>query len=276
MKQYLDLLSYVFENGIKRSIDVQGVGNKAILGYENRFDLSKGFPLLTTKKVNFHYVLGELLWFLTGESRVDFLRKNNIPIWDSWATKEVCDQVGLKEGDFGPIYGPQWIHWKRRDGNEINQIKDLVEEIMSYPYSKRMMVTSWNPEDVAADRVFIAPCHGIFKCCVLGNKLHLHMFQRSADVFVGVPFNIASYSLLLMMLAQVTGYEPGEFVHTTSDTHLYLNLIKQTKIQLQRKPKQLPKVNINPEVKNIFDFTFEDFELVGYDPHKFIKVPVAL
>ncbi|MDP2946341.1 MAG: thymidylate synthase [bacterium] len=276
MKQYLDLLRYVLANGKHRLVDAQGVGNIAVLGYQMRFSLAdgNGFPLLTTKRIPFRFVVGELIWFLRGERRVDFLRKNNITIWDPWATKEACERYGLEEGDLGRIYGPQWIHWLKRDGGEINQIANLVESLKKDPNSKRHMVTAWNPEDV--DGVFVAPCHGIFKCFVVDGVLSLHLFQRSADVFIGVPFNIASYSLLLLMLAQVTGLKTGEFVHTTSDTHIYLNHVDQVKLQLSREPRPLPRIRLNAEVKDIFKFTFDDFRLEDYDPYPHISAPVGI
>lgn len=276
MKQYLDLLRYVLANGRLRTTDTQGVGNIAVLGYQNRFSLTEGsgFPLLTTKKIPFRYVIGELLWFLSGESRVDFLRKNKITIWDPWATKEACERYGLEEGDLGRIYGPQWIHWLKRDGGEINQIANLINGLKEDPYSKRHKVTAWNPEDI--DSVFVAPCHGDFKCFVTDDMVSLHLCQRSADVFIGVPFNIASYALLLLMIAQVTGLKPGEFVHTTSDTHIYLNHIEQSRLQLTREPRPLPQLKINPDVKDIFKFTFSDFKLEGYDPFPHIPAPVGV
>ncbi|MFH1346936.1 MAG: thymidylate synthase [Spirochaetota bacterium] len=276
MRQYLDLLRYVLENGGRRAIDVQGVGNIAVLGYQNRFSLAEGsgFPLLTTKKIPFRYVVGELLWFLSGESRIDFLRKNKITIWDPWATKEACERYGLEEGDLGRIYGPQWIHWLKRDGGEINQIANLVKGLRDDPCSKRHKVIAWNPEDV--DSVFVAPCHGDFKCFVVDDMVSLHLCQRSADVFLGVPFNIASYALLLLMIAQVTGLRPGEFVHTTSDTHIYFNHIEQSRLQLTREPRPLPRLAINPDVKDIFNFTFDDFKLEGYNPYPNIPAPVGV
>ncbi|MFA5098700.1 MAG: thymidylate synthase [Candidatus Paceibacterota bacterium] len=274
MKQYLDLLRHVLANGRLRKTDTQGVGNIAVLGHTMRFRMDDGFPLMTTKKIPFRYVVGELLWFLKGESRVDFLKENKIPIWDMWATKEACAQYGLEEGDLGRIYGPQWIHWKKRDGGEINQIARLIEGLKNDPNSKRHKVIAWNPEDV--DSVFVAPCHGDFKCFVADGKVSLHLCQRSADVFIGVPFNIASYALLLMMIAQVTGLKADEFVHTTSDTHVFLNHIDQARMQLGREPKPLPRVTLNPDVKDIFKFTFTDFKLEGYDPHPHIPAPVGL
>lgn len=273
MKQYLELLKDVFENGRQKS-DPQGVGNIAVCGRMMRFSMKDGFPLLTTKKINFRYVLGELLWFLRGDSRIDFLEENKIPVWDPWATKKVCEKYGLEEGDLGRIYGPQWIHWKKRNGAEINQIAKLVEDLKKNPDSRRHMVTAWNPEDV--DDVAVAPCHGTFKCFVVDGEISINLWQRSADVFIGIPYNIASYSLLLLMLAQVTGLKAGEFIHMMSDTHIYLNHLEQAKIQLRREPRPLPKLLINLEVKDIFKFTFEDFKLQDYDPHSFIAAEVGI
>lgn len=275
MKKYLDVLADVLQNGVLRKSDPQGVGSIAVFVREMRFAMSDGFPLVTTKKVNFRYVLGELLWFLRGDRRVDFLKENKIPIWDPWAKKEVCERYSLEEGDLGPIYGPQWIHWKKRDGGEINQIANLVRSLKDNPDScRRHVVTAWNPEDV--DSVAVAPCHYLFKCFVADGILSIHLTQRSADFFIGVPYNIASYATLLTMLAQVTGLRAGELVITTEDTHVYLNTISQAKLQLSREPRPLPRLTINPDVKDIFKFTFEDFEIAGYDPHPFISAEVAV
>ncbi len=273
MKQYLDLLKDVLENGQGKS-DPHGVGSIAVCGRQARFDLTKGFPLLTTKKLSFKFIVHELLWFLSGDSRVDYLRKNGVTIWDEWATEELCKRYGREEGDLGPIYGPQWRHWGKRDGGEIDQIQNLIDSLKAHPDWRRHMVTSWNPEDV--DNVFVAPCHGIFKCFAVNGELSLHMFQRSADVFLGVPYNIASYSLLLMMIAQVTEMKAKEFIHTTSDTHIYMNHFEQAKLQLTRIPRELPKVKLNPAIKNIFDFKFEDFTLENYNPDPSIKADVAI
>ena len=273
MRQYLELVNDVLKNGRLRKTDAQGIGNIAVFVRTMRFDLSEGFPLMTTKKINFKYVLGELLWFLRGDSRVDFLHENNIPIWDTWATKECCDLYGLEEGDCGRIYGPQWIHWLCRDGKEINQIQRLVNGLINNPDSKRHKVVAYNPEDI--DSVFVAPCHGDFKCFVADGVLDLHLCQRSADVPIGVPFNIPSYAMLLMMLAQVTGLKAGELIVTTQDTHIYLNQIEPMKIQMEREPKKLPALKLNPDIKNIFEFGLDDFELEGYNPDPFIKIPVG-
>ncbi|MGC9610697.1 MAG: thymidylate synthase [Minisyncoccia bacterium] len=272
MKQYLDLMEHVLVNG-KQKKDPQGVGNLAVFFYAMHFWPAKEFPLITTKKINLRYVVGELLWFLRGDTRIDFLKENKIPIWDPWATKEVCEKYGLKEGDVGRIYPAQWIHWGKRDGGEINQIAELVRDLKENPDSRRHMVTSWNPEDL---NVPVAPCHGIFKCFVAEGELSLCLIQRSADVFIGVPFNIASYSLLLLMLAQVTGLKPGEFIHVLLDTHIYLDHIDQVKLQLSRDCRPLPHIFLNPSVNDIFGFNFDDFKLEGYNPHPYIRAEVGV
>jgi len=272
-QQYLDLLEDVLTNGKPKS-NLQGIGDIAVFCRQMRFRPAQEFPLLTTKKLPFRWIVGELLWFLSGSSRWDFLHQHKIDIWDEWGREEVASIYGLKEGDLGRIYGPQWIHWLKRDGGEINQIARLVEELKTYPDSRRLKVTAWNPEDV--DLVAVAPCHGDFKCFVTEGELSLNMVQRSCDVFLGVPFNIACYSLLLMMLAQVTGLRCGEFVHSLQDTHLYLNHIEQAKLQLQRKPRPLPFVVLNPFVRDIFGFDFPDFVLEGYDPYPNIKADVGI
>lgn len=273
MRQYLDLLEDVLKNGQGKT-DPHGVGSIAVCGRQMRFDLTKGLPFLTTKKLSFKFIAHELLWFLKGDSRVDYLHEHGVTIWDEWATEEIAGKYGLKEGDLGKIYGPQWRHWKTTDGREIDQIQDLIDSLKTHPDWRRHMVTAWNPEDV--DKVFVAPCHGIFKCFAVNGELSLHLFQRSGDVFLGIPYNIASYSLLLLMIAQVTDMKAKEFIHTISDAHIYNNHIEQVKIQLGRKPKSLPTLKINPKVKNIFDFKFEDFTLEGYDPHPNIKADVAI
>lgn len=273
MQQYLDLLDDVLTNG-KRLSDPKGLGNLSVLGRHMRFNMADGFPLITTKKVNFSYVMHELLWFLSGETRMDYLKRHKVPIWDPWATKEKCAKYSREAGDLGPIYGYQWRHWQKRDGGEIDQIRNLINEINLRKYSKRMIVTAWNPEDVEV--VTIAPCHVMFKCYIEGNNLSLHLFQRAADVFIGVPYNIASYALLLYLLAQVTNLQPKELVYTTSDTHLYINCLEQVRLQLQRSPRLLPSLQLNKSVRDIFKFTGRDIKLVGYDPHPFIKAPVAI
>jgi thymidylate synthase len=272
-QQYLDLLKNVLDNGQGKS-DPHGVGSIAVCGSMSRYNLDDGFPLLTTKKLSFKFIVHELLWFLSGESRTDYLKANGVTIWDEWATKENAAKYGLEEGDLGPIYGPQWRHWKTTTGGEIDQIQRLIDGLKEHPDWRRHMVTAWNPEFV--DSVFVAPCHGIFKCFAVNGELSLHMFQRSADVFLGVPYNIASYSLLLMMIAQVTGMKAKEFVHTTSDTHIYNNHFEQAREQLTRQPLPFPRVTLNPDIKNIFDFKFEDFTLHDYQAHGSIKAPIAI
>lgn len=273
MKQYLDLLKYVLENGEKKG-DPQGIGNIAVCGYQMRFKIDQSFPLLTTKKVHLKSIIYELLWFLRGDTNVKYLQDHGVTIWNEWATSEVCAKYNLPPGELGPIYGEKWRRWKKRDGGVIDQISDAIEEIKTNPDSRRLVVTSWDPEDV--DKVFVAPCHCFFKFFVAEGKLSLHLFQRSCDVFLGVPFNIASYSLLLMMTAQATGLKAYEFIHTLSDAHIYLNHIDQAKLQLTRTPRSLPKMILNPKIKNIFDFVYEDFTLEGYDPHPSIKGEIAI
>lgn len=274
MRQYLDLLEDVLENGKGKS-DPHGVGSIAVCGRTMRFDLSKGeFPMLTTKKLSFKFIAYELLWFLRGDSNVQFLHDHGVTIWDEWATPEITKKMHLPLGDVGRIYGAQWRHWKTTDGKEIDQIKNLISGLKEHPDWRRHMVTAWNPEDV--DKVFVAPCHGIFKCFAVDGELSLHLFQRSADVFLGVPYNIASYSLLLLMIAQVTGLKPKEFIHTMSDVHIYNNHFEQAKEQLKREPKSLPKIKINPNIKDIFDFKYEDFTLVDYNADPNIKASVAI
>lgn len=274
MRQYLDLLKDVLENGQGKS-DPHGVGSIAVCGRTLRFDLSKGeFPLLTTKKLHFKSIAYELLWFLRGDTSTKFLKDNNVSIWDEWVTPEICKKLGLPDGDVGRIYGAQWRHWKKTDGGEIDQIKNLIDGLKQHPDWRRHMVSAWNPEDI--DKVFVAPCHGIFKCFAVNGELSLHLFQRSADVFLGVPYNIASYSLLLLMIAQVTGMKPKEFIHTMSDVHIYNNHFEQVKEQLKREPKSLPKLKINPEIKDIFDFKYEDFTLIDYNADPNIKAEVAI
>ncbi len=276
MQQFLDLVDTVLRTG-KRKKDPQGVGNIAILGYTMRFRMEEGFPLITTRslKGSWKALVHELLWFLSGSSHVNDLHKHGVHLWDAWATQEICERLGFPTGELGPIYGPQWRRWKKSDGGTIDQITNVVDEIKRFPDSRRLVVTAWNPEDV--EKVFVAPCHCFFKFFVAEGELSLHLFQRSADVIIGVPFNIASYSLLLIMVAQVTGLRAGELVHTLSDTHIYLNQIPAARLQLQREPRTLPNVRINPEINDITRFRFEDFSLLDYDPHPPIKeIPVAL
>ncbi len=274
MKQYLDLMRHVMEHGTDKS-DRTGVGTRSVFGYQMRFDLQEGFPLVTTKKIHLRSVIYELLWFLKGETNIKYLRENKVRIWDPWANEN---------GDLGPVYGAQWRNWNNAG---IDQIKNLVETIRKNPDSRRMMVTAWNPEvmpdsgkthkqNIAEGKAVLPPCHAFWQVYVANGKLSLQLYQRSADVFIGVPFNIASYALLTMMLAQVTGYEPGEFIHTFGDTHIYKNHFEQVREQLSREPRPLPKMYINPDVRCIFDFTYDDFHLEGYNPHPHIKAPVAI
>lgn len=277
MRQYLDLLEDVLENGARRKMTPQGTSDISVFVREKRYPVSAdAFPILTTKKIGFHGVVVELLWFLTGESTWDYLHEHGVHFWDQWATEEVASRYGLKEGEFGPIYGPNWIHWPDGKGGEVNQIQNLVDGLRKYPYSRRHKVIAYNPATI--DDVMVAPCHGNFKCYVNPetDELDLHMTQRSADVPIGVPFNITSYSLLLMILAQVTGLKPGTFIHTTEDTHVYENQIEPVSVQFKRELRALPRLKMNPDVKDIFEFTPDDFELEGYDPHPFIKIPVGI
>ncbi|MCQ2167424.1 MAG: thymidylate synthase [Bacteroidales bacterium] len=264
MKQYLDLLQKILDEGVEKS-DRTGVGTKSIFGHQMRFDLQEGFPLLTTKKVHLKSIIYELLWFISGSTNVRWLQENKVSIWDEWADEN---------GDLGPVYGKQWRSWQTPDGRSIDQLSQVIETIRNNPDSRRIIVCAWNPSDV--DRMALPPCHCFFQFYVADGKLSCQLYQRSADTFLGVPFNIASYALLTMMVAQVCGLKPGEFVHTTGDTHLYLNHLEQAREQLSRQPRTLPQMKMNPEVKSIFDFKYEDFELVGYDPWPAIKAPVAV
>jgi len=273
MKQYLDLLKYVLENGEKKG-DPQGVGNIAVCGYQMRFKMDQGFPFLTTKKMPLKSIIYELLWFLRGDTNVKYLQDHGVTIWDEWATPEATAKYNLPPGELGPIYGEKWRHWKKREGGEIDQIANVIEDLKRNPDSRRLVVTSWDPEDV--DKVFVAPCHCFFKFFHAQGKLSLHLFQRSCDIFLGVPFNIASYSLLLMMAAQATGLKAHEFVHTLSDAHIYLNHIEQAKLQLTREPRPLPGMILNPKIKNIFDFDYEDFKIEGYDPYPAIRAEIGV
>lgn len=275
MRQYLELVEHVLKNG-QRKTDPQKVGNIAVCGYQMRFNLDAGFPLLTTRsmKGSWKAMIYELLWFLSGSTKTSDLNKDGVHLWDIWATPEICGPLGLAPGDLGPIYGKQWRAFNGGGDKPVDQITNVINDLKRSPDSRRLVVTSWNPVD--ADRVFVAPCHCFFKFFHADGELSLHLFQRSADVPIGVPFNIAEYALLLMMVAQVTGLKAKEFVHTLSDTHIYLDQIDQMKELLVREPRALPRVRINPNVKNIFDFKFEDFELVDYDSHPSMKIPVAL
>ena len=264
MKQYLDLLREIRDNGVTKT-DRTGVGTKSIFGHQMRFNLQDGFPLLTTKKVFLKGIIYELLWFLKGDTNIKFLTDHNVHIWDEWADEN---------GDLGYVYGKQWRSWETTDGRVIDQISQVVDLIKYHPNSRRILVTAWNPAEI--DKMALPPCHCLFQFYVADGKLSCQLYQRSADTFLGVPFNIASYALLTMMLAQVCGLEPGEFIHTTGDTHIYLNHLEQVNEQLSREPRPLPKMIINPDVKSIFDFKYEDFKLEGYDPYPAIKAPVAV
>ena len=264
MQQYLDLMRLVRDQGAAKS-DRTGTGTVSIFGHQMRFDLAEGFPLVTTKKLHMKSILHELIWFLAGDTNTAYLKRNGVSIWDEWADEQ---------GDLGPVYGKQWRSWAAPDGRTIDQIRDAVETIRTNPDSRRIIVSAWNPADIPA--MALAPCHCLFQFYVANGKLSCQLYQRSADVFLGVPFNIASYAALTLMMAQVTGLRPGEFVHTFGDTHLYLNHLEQAELQLSRAPRSLPKLEVNPDVRSIFDFKYEDFRLVGYDPHPHIKAPVAV
>lgn len=264
MKQYHDLLRHVLENGVKKS-DRTGTGTISVFGYQMRFNLADGFPALTTKKLHLRSIIHELLWFLKGDTNIRYLHENNVTIWDEWADAD---------GNLGPVYGHQWRKWESNDGKVIDQVSQIVGMIKNDPDSRRLIVSAWNVGDL--HKMALPPCHLLFQFYIADGKLSCQLYQRSADIFIGVPFNIASYSLLTMMIAQVTGLEPGEFIHTFGDAHIYLNHIKQAELQLTREPKPLPVMKINPEITNIFDFRYEDFELTGYDAHPHIKAPVAV
>ena len=264
MKQYLDLLRHIIETGADKS-DRTGTGTRSVFGYQMRFDLSAGFPCLTTKKLHLRSIIIELLWFLSGDTNVAFLRENGVRIWDEWADEN---------GDLGPVYGRQWRSWPGRDGQSIDQMARLVEQLKTNPDSRRHIISAWNVADV--DSMALPPCHCLFQFYVAGGKLSCQLYQRSADVFLGVPFNIASYALLTMMLAQVCDLSPGDFIHTFGDAHLYKNHMDQAKLQLERTPRALPTMKINPDVKNLFEFKYEDFELVDYNPHPHIKAEVSV
>jgi thymidylate synthase len=264
MRQYHDLLRRVLEEGARKS-DRTGTGTLSVFGHQMRFDLAEGFPLVTTKKLHVKSIIHELLWFLAGDTNTRYLTENGVRIWDEWADEK---------GDLGPVYGKQWRSWATPDGRVIDQISDVVAAIKKTPDSRRLIVSAWNPADI--DRMALAPCHCLFQFYVVGGKLSCQLYQRSGDSFLGVPFNIASYALLTLMMAQVTGLKPGEFVHTLGDAHLYVNHIDQAREQLRREPRKLPTMQLNPEVHRIFDFVYGDFELVGYDPHPHIKAEVAV
>lgn len=264
MQQYLNLLNRILTEGIQKG-DRTGTGTLSIFGHQMRFDLRDGFPLLTTKKLHLKSIIYELLWFLRGDTNVRYLQEHGVRIWNEWADEN---------GELGPVYGHQWRSWPDYKGGTIDQIKNVVDMIKHNPDSRRMLVTAWNPAEV--EDMALPPCHCLFQFYVADGRLSLQLYQRSADSFLGVPFNIASYALLLQMIAQVTGLEAGEFIHTTGDTHLYLNHLEQAKLQLTREPRPLPKMKINPDVKDIFDFKYEDFELIGYDPLPHISGVVAV
>lgn len=264
MKQYHDLLELILNTGAEKS-DRTGTGTLSVFGHQMRFDLSKGFPLITTKKVHVRSIFHELLWFLKGDTNIKYLTDNKVTIWDEWADEN---------GNLGPVYGKQWRSWETTDGRTIDQIAQVVEQIKTNPDSRRLMVIAYNPADV--DKMALPPCHAFFQFYVANGKLSLQMYQRSADVFLGVPFNIASYALLCMMVAQVTGLQPGDFIHTLGDAHLYSNHLEQARLQLTREEKPLPRLILNPDVKNLFDFTYDDFQIVGYEPHPAIKADVAV
>ncbi|WP_024303810.1 thymidylate synthase [Pseudogulbenkiania sp. MAI-1] len=264
MRQYLDLISHVLEHGHQKS-DRTGTGTLSVFGYQMRFDLKEWFPLITTKKLHLKSIVHELLWFLKGDTNIRYLKDNGVSIWDEWADEN---------GDLGPVYGYQWRSWPAPDGGHIDQIAKVVEMIRKNPDSRRLIVSAWNPALV--DKMALPPCHALFQFYVADGRLSCQLYQRSADIFLGVPFNIASYALLTMMVAQVCGLKPGEFVHTLGDAHLYLNHLEQAKLQLQREPRPLPTMKINPDVTDLFAFRFEDFTLEGYDPHPHIKAKVAV
>ncbi|MBL8639837.1 MAG: thymidylate synthase [Alphaproteobacteria bacterium] len=264
MQQYHDLLRHVLANGTKKS-DRTGTGTISVFGYQMRFRMEDGFPLLTTKKVHTKSVIHELLWFLKGETNIKYLKDNGVSIWDEWADEN---------GDLGPVYGSQWRSWPAPDGRHIDQIANLIHDIKTNPDSRRLMVTAWNPAEIG--KMALPPCHCLFQFYVADGRLSCQLYQRSADIFLGVPFNIASYALLLEMVAQVCGLKAGDFVHTLGDAHIYLNHMEQIELQLSRDPRPLPAIHLNPHVTNLFDFKYEDFELVGYDPHPAIKAAVAV
>lgn len=264
MKQYLDLLRHVRQNGVRKE-DRTGTGTLSVFGYQMRFDLSAGFPAVTTKKLHFRSIIHELLWFLQGDTNIAYLRENGVSIWDEWADEN---------GNLGPVYGQQWRSWGRRDGSTIDQISQAVDTIKRDPDSRRIIVSAWNVGEL--DQMKLAPCHAFFQFYVANGKLSCQLYQRSADIFLGVPFNIASYALLTQMMAQVTGLKVGDFVHTLGDAHLYSNHFTQADTQLKREPHPLPKMQLNPDIASIFDFKFEDFQLIDYQCHPAIKAPVAV
>ena len=264
MKQYLDLMRHVRDHGVEKG-DRTGTGTRSVFGYQMRFDLAEGFPVVTTKKLHLRSIIHELLWFLKGDTNIQYLKDNGVSIWDEWADEN---------GELGPVYGAQWRSWPTADGRHIDQISQVIEQIKNNPDSRRIIVSAWNVGEL--DKMALPPCHAFFQFYVAEGKLSCQLYQRSADIFLGVPFNIASYALLTMMMAQVTGLQPGEFVHTLGDAHLYSNHLQQADEQLKRTPYPLPIMKINPDVTDLFAFRFEDFELVGYECHPHIKAPVAV
>jgi len=264
MKQYLDLMWHVREQGVRKE-DRTGVGTLSVFGYQLRFDLAEGFPAVTTKKLHLRSIIYELLWFLRGETNVRYLHENKVTIWDEWADEN---------GELGPVYGYQWRSWPAAGGRSIDQMAQVVEQIKTNPDSRRHVVSAWNAADI--DQMALAPCHCLFQFYVANGRLSCQLYQRSADIFLGVPFNIASYTLLTMMVAQATGYQPGEFIHTLGDAHLYLNHLEQAEQQLARQPYPLPQMKLNPDVQSIFEFRYEDFELAGYQSHPRIAAPIAV
>jgi thymidylate synthase len=264
MKQYLDLLQHILDHGVEKG-DRTGTGTRSVFGYQMRFDLARGFPLLTTKKLHVRSIVYELLWFLRGDTNVRWLQEHGVTIWDEWADEN---------GELGPVYGHQWRSWPAKDGGTIDQIARVIEGIRKNPDSRRHIVSAWNVADI--DSMKLPPCHALFQFWVAEGRLSCQLYQRSADVFLGVPFNIASYALLTLMVAQVTGLAAAEFIHTLGDAHLYSNHLEQARLQLTREPRPLPRLALNPEVRSIFDFAYEDFTLEGYDPHPAIKAPIAV
>ena len=264
MKQYLDLMRHVLENGVEKS-DRTGTGTRSVFGYQMRFDLSEGFPMVTTKKLHLRSIIHELLWFLSGDTNIGYLRENKVRIWDEWADEN---------GDLGPVYGSQWRSWQGADGETIDQVSEVVNAIKTNPDSRRLIVSAWNVAEVP--KMALPPCHAFFQFYVAEGKLSCQLYQRSADIFLGVPFNIASYALLTHMIAQACDLKAGDFVHTLGDAHLYSNHLEQTELQLSREPRSLPRLKVNPDVKDIFSFRFEDFEILDYDPHPHIKGVVAV
>jgi thymidylate synthase len=264
MKQYLDLLDHILLNGVQKE-DRTGTGTKSVFGYQMRFNLEEGFPLLTTKKLHLRSIIHELLWFLKGETNIKYLKDNKVSIWDEWADEN---------GNLGPVYGHQWRSWKTYDGNTIDQISEVIHTLKTNPDSRRILVNAWNVGEI--NKMALPPCHILFQFYVAEGKLSCQLYQRSADVFIGVPFNIASYALLTLMIAQVTGLKPGDFIHTLGDAHLYLNHLDQAKLQLSREPRKLPIMTLNPDIEDIFSFKFDDFQLSEYDPHPHIKAEVSI